>query len=157
MEIYYVYGIINPMYNEVVYVGQSKNLNQRWDAHWNKPINPTLVNLKEHLIKHNKKFEFCILEQCDKSSINDREKYWIGQYKSPYLTNSLHNRSNYELIYENQALHTKNAQLHKTLNDILEMEDAWKWIARMRQKEAHIVKMKSQIKELKHRLKQLPK
>ena len=152
-KIHYVYGIINPIYHEVVYIGQSKNLNQRWDTHWNKPANTTLIGLKEHLIKHNRKFEFCILEQCDESNINEREKYWIETYKSPYLTNVVHNKTHSDLIKDNQALHTKNKALHKALDEVLEMKDAWKWVAQMRQQESQIVKLKSKITELKQRLK----
>lgn len=79
-----IYCIVNKSNNKV-YVGQTYNLNYRWNRHKHD------LNHGYHSNKHlqsawNKygsdSFEFLILEECNLDTIDSKEKYWIDYYNS---------------------------------------------------------------------------
>ena len=81
-----IYKITN-LINNKIYIGQSINIYQRWEAHKYTSLNK---NSKEYNIYfHNalrkygiNNFFFEIVELCDKDKLDEREKYWIQYYDS---------------------------------------------------------------------------
>ena len=81
-----IYMIMNNI-NKKKYIGQSRNIEYRWNQH------KSLLNRNKH---HNKYlqnswnkygesvFDFIIIEECHKNILNDRERYWIDYYNTFY-------------------------------------------------------------------------
>jgi hypothetical protein len=68
-----------------MYVGQSTNIYERWNQH------VQAVNMRRHIrqpfqdaARHYawKAFTFTILEECQRTTLNGRELFWLGQYGS---------------------------------------------------------------------------
>ena len=88
----YIYGLKCPIRNEIVYVGQTHN---RLEIRLTKHISTTktkikfnrVFNKKEHWIKKliklgiENKIEIVLLEECDISLIDEKEIYWISEYR----------------------------------------------------------------------------
>lgn len=77
-----IYKIAN-IKNNRVYIGQSNNLERRRKEHfdWNLKSSQYI----DIIIKENKQdFIFEIIEICDSSLLDEREKYWISFYNSFY-------------------------------------------------------------------------
>lgn len=84
-----IYLIINQT-NGKGYVGQSVNIKKRWSVH------KTQLNHQKHVNTYlqnawnkygEEKFNFLILEKCDKDALNDAEIFWIkhlNTYKNGY-------------------------------------------------------------------------
>lgn len=88
----YIYGLKCPIRNEIVYVGQTHNSlevrltkhisNTRSKIKSNKPFNK-----KDHWIKKlirleiENEIEIILIEECDLSIIDEREIYWITEYR----------------------------------------------------------------------------
>ena len=83
-----IYKIENLMNNHS-YIGQSKNIEQRWrkekqvafcpTAHeYNYPLS---IAFRKYGIEN---FSFEIIEECDIEQLNERERYWICYYNSFY-------------------------------------------------------------------------
>lgn len=76
-----IYKIENKI-NHKVYIGQSINIERRWQAH----LSPSQYHntiLQAAFDKYGKNnFIFSILEECDKEQLNEREQYWINYYDS---------------------------------------------------------------------------
>lgn len=79
-----IYKITN-LIDHKIYVGQSGNIRRRWVNH------KIELNNNSHINRHlqyswnkygEKNFKFEIIEECSKSDLNDREKYWINYYNS---------------------------------------------------------------------------
>ena len=79
-----IYKIEN-LVNGKVYIGQSKNIYERWYCHKNK------LNSNKHNNKYlqnawnkygNENFDFSILEECSQDEIDDLEIYYIKKYDS---------------------------------------------------------------------------
>lgn len=79
-----IYCIKNKI-NNMVYIGLSKNIHNRWIEHkyrLNTHIHPNM-KLQNAWDKYGEQsFDFFVLEKCDYDIIYDREKYWINEYKS---------------------------------------------------------------------------
>ena len=76
-----VYKIENKI-NGKVYVGQSTNVYRRFSEHKYKAENsriPLDVAIKKYGFEN---FSFCVLEECDKDSLNEKESFWIGYFQS---------------------------------------------------------------------------
>lgn len=81
-----IYRIINTINNKI-YIGQSKDIEKRIARHKKVPFNLNSQEYNNLLYQDIRKygldnFEFEILEECEKSNLNDREIYWIGFYNS---------------------------------------------------------------------------
>lgn len=79
-----IYCIEN-MINNKKYVGQSININARWESHISTLNNNHHYNshLQQSWNKYgSESFEFHIIEICDKSLLNEREIYWIEKFDS---------------------------------------------------------------------------
>lgn len=81
-----IYKIEN-LKNRKKYIGQSINIEKRWKHHINTAFNSKNKNYNNALYCAFRKygvdsFKFTIIEICDKSNLNEREKYWIKYYNS---------------------------------------------------------------------------
>ena len=106
-----IYKITN-LINEKVYIGQSKNIEKRWNRHRTGPFNKNNKAYDTELYRSIRKngldkFSFEIIEECSVKELNDREKYWIKHYDSFY------NGYNYTL--GGDSGHTKNAEKIKEI------------------------------------------
>lgn len=78
-----IYKITNCI-NNMIYIGQSNDIDRRWQEHKrpSKIINPTnklYLAFKEFGIEN---FSFEVIEECDLTQLNEREQYWIEYYDS---------------------------------------------------------------------------
>lgn len=74
-----IYKITNKINNKI-YIGQSTNIEKRWQQHIAK-YSDTLIH--KAIIKYGaENFEFEIIEECTKDELNDREIYWVAYYDS---------------------------------------------------------------------------
>ncbi len=88
MKIIGIYALLDPTTNEIRYIGKSKNIKRRYYEHThNKSGN--CIYLKHWLATLNEKPKLEIIELCDLTVINEKEKYWIKYYKD--LGNKLTN------------------------------------------------------------------
>lgn len=75
--------IITSLINKRVYVGQSKDIENRWKEHkdaLNAGIHPN-QHLQRSWNKYGEKnFIFSILEECAEDKLTEREQYWIDYY-----------------------------------------------------------------------------
>ena len=84
-EIPGIYKITN-IKNQMVYIGQSTNVKNRLKAHIQASLGISTIAAQ---LVHEKmseegleSFTFQLVEECDRSKLNEREKYWINYYKS---------------------------------------------------------------------------
>ena len=79
-----IYKITN-MINNKVYIGKSNNIERRFSEHkspyeWSRtPNKPLYLAFQKYGLMN---FMFDIIEECDDTKLNDREKYWIDYYNS---------------------------------------------------------------------------
>lgn len=83
-----IYKIQNQINNKI-YIGQSSNIEKRWNAHLLTINNPNKQSYNYPLYLAIRKyglenFNFSIIELCELSELDDKEKYWINYYKSNY-------------------------------------------------------------------------
>jgi group I intron endonuclease len=81
-----IYKIEN-LINGKVYIGQSQNISQRWIAHRNRPFNTNASQYDSPLYRAIRKyglenFSFEVLEEVEKDKLDEREIYWISNFKS---------------------------------------------------------------------------
>lgn len=81
-----IYKITN-LINGKSYIGQSVNIQKRFNAHRSVAFNPNDKNYNYPLYRAIRKygidnFSFDILEECDVSELNNKEIYYIAQYKT---------------------------------------------------------------------------
>ena len=68
-----------------VYIGQAKNIGERWSEHIKKGIGIDTNNQILYLAMRKvgpENFTFEILEECVDAELNDKEKFWIKYYKA---------------------------------------------------------------------------
>jgi group I intron endonuclease len=69
----------------MTYIGQSVNIADRWRSHIKRGLGadtPTRNKLYPAMEKYGvENFSFEILEQCDKTQLDEKEKYWITFYQ----------------------------------------------------------------------------
>lgn len=86
-----IYKITNKINNKC-YIGQSTNIERRWAEHQNKYHKYPDRALYRAFNKYGlENFIFEIIEECEDTQLNDKEKYWIQYY------NSYHNGYNLTL------------------------------------------------------------
>lgn len=76
-----IYKIQNCI-NQKVYIGQSVDIKRRWKSHrtsFNTQDYPIYRAMRKYGLDN---FSFEIVEECDKSQLNEREIYWISYYQS---------------------------------------------------------------------------
>lgn len=79
-----IYKITN-LLNGKCYIGQSIDIEKRWVEHKSIYNHPRCSNY--HIYKAFRKygienFSFSVIEECEQSLLNDREKFWIQHYNS---------------------------------------------------------------------------
>ena len=79
-----IYKLTN-LKNQKTYVGQAVNLSDRWKDHVkaglgiDTPSNMLYAAMMEDGVEN---FTFEVIEECERSQLNDREKYYIAFYRS---------------------------------------------------------------------------
>ena len=82
MKIVYIYALIHPISKEIRYIGKTLNLKQRLMSHKSSFKKTTHVsNWISSLLKQNLSPEMIIIETCDESNWEKREKHWIAYYR----------------------------------------------------------------------------
>lgn len=80
-----IYKITN-IETQQVYIGQSKNIRERWREHCKAGLQidtPGNNKLYSNMIQYGlNNFTFELMEQCSINDLNERENYWIEFYKS---------------------------------------------------------------------------
>jgi group I intron endonuclease len=81
-----IYKITNTE-NQKMYIGQSRNIDQRWKTHKRMALKLKSKDNNSHLYNAMRKyglekFKFEVVEECSIKLLNDREKYWILEYNS---------------------------------------------------------------------------
>lgn len=75
-----IYKITNILNNKC-YIGQSINIERRWEEHLYRNTHCTF--LRYAIAKYGKDaFTFEVLEECSQNQLNEREQYWIKYYNS---------------------------------------------------------------------------
>ena len=74
-----IYKIENIL-NGKIYIGQSIEIEKRWQKHLNANDNFLIHKAIKKYGKEN--FQFSIIEECDASLLNNKECYWIEFYNS---------------------------------------------------------------------------
>lgn len=79
-----IYKVTNKINNKS-YIGQSKNIEQRWHTHKISPYNKNSTQYNTLFYKAIRKyginnFSFEVLEECSIENLNEREIYWIAYY-----------------------------------------------------------------------------
>ncbi|MFN7301685.1 MAG: NUMOD1 domain-containing DNA-binding protein [Bacteroidota bacterium] len=83
----YIYALIDPLTNNIRYIGKTVNLASRYSFHVNDKSNTYKVNWIKSLQTQNLKPIMVVIDKC-KYSWQDREKFWIAHFKKMYkLTN----------------------------------------------------------------------
>lgn len=81
-----IYKIENNI-NHNIYIGQSKNIKDRWRSHKSNAFNQNSKDYNMVIYQAMRKyginaFSFEILEECSQELLNEKEKYWIKYYDS---------------------------------------------------------------------------
>ena len=81
-----IYKVTNQINNKS-YIGQSKHIEARWRQHHTEPFNINSDTYDVIFYKAIRKygienFIFEVIEECDESMLNEREKYWIAKYNT---------------------------------------------------------------------------
>ena len=81
-----IYKVTNT-YNNKSYIGKSKHIELRWKQHKTEPFNPNSDAYNTLFYRAIRKygidsFIFEIIEECDETQLNEREKYWIKYYNT---------------------------------------------------------------------------
>lgn len=74
-----IYKIEN-LLNGKVYIGQSIHIERRWQQHCQHSANSVIAKAIQKYGKEN--FSFQIIEECDESSLNQKEAFYIRQFNS---------------------------------------------------------------------------
>lgn len=82
----YIYGLSDPRDGRIRYVGKTNNIQRRLESHiYDMPgANPRKERWIQSLINKAMKPEIVILEECQEGEWQEREIYWIAEYKSIY-------------------------------------------------------------------------
>lgn len=86
----FIYALAHPITKEIRYIGKSNYPKRRLQEHhceYRHKGNTHKKNWIKSLIKEGLRAELVILEECDESNWQEREKFWISVYKER-LTNS---------------------------------------------------------------------
>lgn len=90
-RIIYIYALVDPRDNRIRYIGKTVNIKKRYEQHlyWFTGTNPRKERWIQNLKDKGLKPELDVIEECDRSSWIEREKYWIAHYREVYpdLTN----------------------------------------------------------------------
>ena len=97
-----IYKITNKITNKV-YIGQSVDIRRRWNAHisilneTNKNEEEKSTALHQSMLKYGvDNFDFEVVEVCAQNELNEKEKYWIKQYKRhPHRPNNRRKQQSY--------------------------------------------------------------
>lgn len=77
-----IYAITN-MRDCKKYIGQSVNIQKRWREHKNALEQNRHFNIHlQRAWNRGDRFEFSVIEKCDKDKLNEREIYWIAYYNT---------------------------------------------------------------------------
>lgn len=83
MKKVYIYGLSDPITNEIRYIGKTVNMKNRYKKHvyQSKYLKTKIGNWIKKLISINLKPNILLIEECEENNWIEREKYWIKKYK----------------------------------------------------------------------------
>ena len=80
MDVVFIYTLIDPITDEVRYVGKSIKPERRYREHLTVDSNTHKSAWIKSLLKKGMEPTLKIIEECDEGNWSDREKYWVSQY-----------------------------------------------------------------------------
>lgn len=85
----YIYKLVDPVTNEVRYIGKTGNLKNRFSGHLSnaKKLKSRLANWISSLARQNLQPIIEIVEICSETNWENREIYWINYFKTDKLCN----------------------------------------------------------------------
>ena len=147
-----IYKIEN-LVNGKCYIGQSENIEQRWERHQTTLTNPNDKGYNYPLYRAIRKygqenFSWKILEQCSKEELNTKEKYWVAFYnsfhngynqteggdslspkmKGPKLTENQVKEIKEKLLTQNYTLQKLSEEYNVHRDTIRDINNGWSWI-----------------------------
>lgn len=97
----------------IVYVGKSRNVEQRIQAHWNmiysNVVQENKYNLLHQCLRQRVRVDFYLIEEVEEKELDEKEQFWIRNLKP--ILNSMYNEKMgmivnsqyfFEKIYEDQ-------------------------------------------------------
>jgi group I intron endonuclease len=84
--IIYIYTLKHPITNEVRYVGKTNNPTRRYYDHLYRKVKTYKGNWVRSVLNEGLKPLFEVIEECNETNWEERERYWITQFDN--LTNS---------------------------------------------------------------------
>mgnify|MGYP000976296680 CR=1 FL=1 len=84
----FIYSLVDPVTNEVRYIGKTSDLKNRYSRHLQKCYlekydkNTYKSNWIKSLLKVGEKPIMNIIQECDSSNVNELEIYWINKFKN---------------------------------------------------------------------------
>ncbi len=90
MEYCYVYALMEK--DKIYYIGQAKDPKKRFIGHMNGQSNDIVKKWISKLVEVGKQPTMSILDHCDCSRVNEREKQLIQEHASPALKNIQNNK-----------------------------------------------------------------
>jgi len=115
--------IITNLINKMVYIGQSRNIIQRWREHRSflrGNVNRENSHLQNAWNKYGEEnFEFKVLENCIVENLNEKEIYYIAKYESNNRSKGYNNESGGN-ANKNVSIETRNkiSKNHANVNGI---------------------------------------
>jgi hypothetical protein len=106
---WFIYALLDPDTEQIRYVGQTRNLRQRYQNHLHpnvKRMQP-VISWIQHLRYHGKRPLLAILEETDEARYLWDEMYWIGECRreGPILNRTICGGAYKQLIAEDALVH----------------------------------------------------
>lgn len=83
----FIYGLVCPVENRVMYVGKTVNVEKRFKTHVSGSSSTSVKTWVEYLKTEGLRPEVKILDECDLSEWENREKHWISTFGLSNLLN----------------------------------------------------------------------
>lgn len=121
-----IYKVQN-LVNNKIYIGQSRDIKERWTAHRSRPFNSNCADYNKPLYQAIRKyglnnFSFEVIELCSIDKLKERENYWINFFKSYNKEKGynllLNSSQNYTTLNEEKAKSIQNELLNSTISQM---------------------------------------
>ncbi len=97
-EVIYIYALINPINNQVFYIGASLDPANRLHGHnWSISCCKAKIDVVKEIRKSGQEIELLILDECYKSTVRFLEEFYMDLYSSFGFTLLQHRKSTYSI------------------------------------------------------------